>query len=115
LHIAIVISLAVVLFLLVRRGLVNIDISFPWFAALILFGLLSTSEDFVEETAATLGIAYSPIATVFVTIFIVLGLITALLINVTQLRKQQILLVREVARLDLLLQERAADAQRSAD
>jgi hypothetical protein len=48
---------------------------------------------------------YSPIATVLVTIFIVLGLVTALLITVTRLRHRQILMVREIARLDLMLQE----------
>ena len=104
-HISIVVLLAVILFILVRRGLVNVDLSFPWFLSLLLFGLLSTSESFVERTASLLGIAYSPIATVLVTIFIVLGLVTALLITVTRLRHRQILMVREIARLDLMLQE----------
>jgi len=104
-HISIVISLAVILFFLVRRGLVNVDLSFPWFLSLLLFGVLSTSEGFVERTASFLGIVYSPIATVLVTIFIVLGLVTALLITVTRLRHRQILMVREIARLDLMLQE----------
>lgn len=113
-HISIVIFLAVVLFLLVRRGLVNVDLSFPWFMSLILFATLSTSEGFVERTASLLGIVYSPIATVLVTIFIVLGLVTALLVTVTGLRHRQVLLVREIARLDLMLQEVRLRSQQDA-
>ncbi|NQV81444.1 MAG: hypothetical protein HQ495_12890 [Alphaproteobacteria bacterium] len=108
-HLAVILVLALVMFFLVRRGFVNVDLSFPWFIALLLFGILSTSEKFVATTAQILGIVYSPIATIFVTIFIVVGLVTALLITVTRIRQRQIMMVRALARLDLIVQESNLD------
>ena len=104
-HILIVVGLALVLIVLVRRGFIQADMSFPWLAAIVVLGLLSTREEFVGWTAAQLGILYAPIAIVFLTIFIIFGLITVLLVGLTRLRHRQIQIIRHLAAADLSSQE----------
>jgi hypothetical protein len=104
-HIAVIALLAVILIMLVRRGLISVDMSFPWLVAIIVLGTLSTSRAFVEFVAGTLGILYPPIAIVFMTIFILLGLITALLVGYSRIRKRQIEIVRRLAALELAQQD----------
>jgi hypothetical protein len=104
-QVAIIIGLALLLLHLVRKGLIQVELSMPWFLALFILGLLSTNAGFVNWIGDSLGILYRPLAVVFVTIFIVLGLITMLLIVVTRLRARQTLLVRRLARLELEPQE----------
>ena len=98
-HILIVVGLALILIVLVRRGLIQAGMSFPWRAAIVVLGLLSTREEFVDWTATQLGILYAPIAIVFLTIFVIFGLITVLLIGFTRLRQRQIRIVRYLAAL----------------
>ena len=98
-------ALAVGLVLLVRRGLIHVDLSFPWFAAIIFLGFASTDESFVEWAAAQVGILYPPIAVIFLVIFIVLALITILLISLTRLRYRQIQIIRYLAASELARQE----------
>lgn len=102
---AIILFLALALVMLVRRGLIQVDLSFPWFLAIVVLGLLSTQETFVGWMAARLGILYAPIAIVFVTIFMLLGLVTALLVGLTRLRRRQIQIVRYLAAMELERQE----------
>jgi predicted histidine transporter YuiF (NhaC family) len=104
LHVGVIAFLALSLLILTRRGLVHIDMSFPWFVAIIVLGFLSTSNIFVNWAAAMLGILYPPVAIIFVTIFMLLGLITALLISYSRLRERQIKIVRRLAALELKLQ-----------
>ncbi len=102
---AIILFLVVALVMLVRRGLIHVDLSFPWFLAIVVLGLLSTQATFVGWVAARLGILYAPIAIVFITIFMLLGLVTALLVGLTRLRRRQIQIVRYLAALELERQE----------
>jgi hypothetical protein len=104
-HLVIILALAVAVVVLARRGLIQIDLSFPWLAALLILGFLSTQPAFVEWLAARLGILYAPIAVVFVTIFILFGLLTVLLMGFTRLRRRQIMLVRQIAAMELDAQE----------
>lgn len=104
-HILIIVGLALVLIVLVRRGLIQADMSFPWLAAIVVLGLLSTREEFVGWVAAQLGILYAPIAIVFLTIFVIFGLITVLLIALTRLRQRQIRIVRYLAATEIGRQE----------
>lgn len=104
-QIFIIVGLAIGLVLLVRRGLIHVDLSFPWFAAIIILGFASTNSAFVEWAAAQLGILYAPIAIIFIVIFIILGLITVLLMSFTRLRYRQIQIVRYLAASDLARQE----------
>jgi hypothetical protein len=104
---AIIIVLTLCLILLVRRGLVQADLSMPWFLALIVFGFLSTNDTFVNWVGALLGILYPPIAIVFITIAILLGLITVLLIAFSRIRHRQLRIVRRIAELELAIQEQA--------
>ena len=101
----IIVSLAVGLFLLVRRRLIHVDLAFPWFLAIIILGLASTQESFVNWVGAQLGILYAPIAIIFIVIFIILGLITVLLMSLTRLRHRQIQIVRHLAAVELAQQE----------
>jgi hypothetical protein len=50
---------------------------------------------------------YPPIAVVFITIAILLGLITVLLIAFTHIRQRQLKIVRRLAELELAQQEQA--------
>ena len=104
-HVLIIVGLALVLVVLVRRGLIQADMSFPWLAAIVVLGLLSTRQEFTTWAAAQLGILYAPIAIVFLTIFIIFGLITVLLVGLTRLRHRQIQIIRHLAAADLSRQE----------
>ena len=77
--------------------------SFPWMVGLVLLGILSTSKDFVAWVAGATGILYPPIAILFATIFVLLGLITSLLIGYSKLRERQIGIVRQLAKVELEL------------
>jgi hypothetical protein len=105
-HVAIVVALSAVLLLLVRRGLIHVDMSFPWLLAILVLGFLSINDGFVSWAAERLGIVYEPIAVVFLTIFVLLGLMTMLLIGYSALRRRQIQMIRYFASLDLANQER---------
>lgn len=105
LHSAIILFLAIVLFVLVRRGLVQVDMSFPWFIALLVLGFFSTVPDFVADIAQVLGILYPPIAILLLTNLILFGLVMALQMGLTVIRARQVGLVRRVAALELSLQE----------
>ena len=101
----IITGLALVLLTLVRRGLIQVDLSMPWLLALVVFGFLSTNEGFVSWVGVQLGILYPPIAIIFCTVAILLGLITVLLMAVTRLRFRQIEIVRRIAGMELARQE----------
>jgi hypothetical protein len=101
----IVIILAIFLLILIRRNLLQIDLSFPLFAGLVLLGFASMSEAFIDWIAAVLSIAVAPRAIILMAIAIILGIITVLAIAHSQLRKQQFFIVRFMAKSGLLEQE----------
>jgi predicted membrane protein len=104
---AVILVLALVLLFLVRRNLLQVDLSFPLFVGLVILGFASMNEAFIEWTAASLGIVYPPIAIIFIAIAILLALITILAIAYSRLRSRQQLLVRQLARMELERQEMA--------
>jgi hypothetical protein len=104
---AVILVLALVLLFLVRRNLLQVDLSFPLFTGLVILGFASMNEAFIEWTAASLGIVYPPIAIIFIAIAILLALITILAIAYSRLRSRQQLLVRQLARMELERQEMA--------
>ena len=99
-------ALALALLALIRRGIIFVDASLPWFVGLVVLGFLSASPAFVTWVAGVLGIVYPPIAIVFMAIFVLVGLVTVLLIAFSQLRWRQIQLVRHLATQELAGQER---------
>jgi len=105
-HVLIGLALAFLLAVLVRRRLLQIDLSFPWFLAIALLALVSTVPDFVDFAGRLLGILYPPIAVVFLVIFLVLGIAVTLSVAMTRLRERQLLLVRHLAARELAQQER---------
>ena len=105
-QVAIIVGLAAGLVLLVHRGRIQVDLSFPWLLAIVVLGALSLFEEFVNRVAAALGILYPPIAILLIIVFILLGLITVLLMGFTALRQRQIALLRHVVALELAAQER---------
>jgi hypothetical protein len=110
-HFAAILFLTLCLFALIRRGLIQVDMSFSWLVAIILLGFFSTSKGFVNLIATWLGILYPPIAIVFLTIFVIFALITVLLIGLTRLRDRQIKIVRHMAATDLARQEQAKQSR----
>jgi len=103
---SIVVALSLALLVLVRRNLVQIDLSFPLFASLVLLGFASMSDQFILWAAESLGIIYPPIAIIFIAIAILLGLITILAVAYSQLRYRQLMLLRYIAETDLRRQEK---------
>lgn len=102
----IVIILALILLLLVRRNLLQVDLTFPLFAGLVILGFASMSDSFIHWSAAQLGIIYPPIAIILMALAILMAIITILAIAHSRLRIRQHLLVRYLAQIELDRQER---------
>ena len=105
-HIAIVTLMAVMLFLLMRKRLIQIELIFPWFVVIVILAILSLNPTFVDWLGAQLNILYPPIAVVFIVIFLVLALIIVISIGLTRIHKRQVLIVRQMAAAALEAQER---------
>ncbi len=101
----VVVALALALLTLVRRHLLQVDLSFPLFLSLILLGFASMSDTFIHWSAASLGIVSPPVAIIFMAITILLGLVTLLAIAYSQLRHRQLMLLRYLAEIELQRQE----------
>jgi len=106
---AIIIALALALLVLVRRRLIYVDLTFPWFLALVVLGFASIFEEFVTTVAVVVGIYFEPLSVVFISMFLLLAIITTVLISLTALRRRQIDLVRHLAASELAAQERDRD------
>lgn len=102
----IIITLALILLELVRRNLLQVDLSFPLFIALIILGFLSTNETTLIWIADKFDIVYAPIAIILISIAILLGLITILAIALSRLRYRQIMMIRYLAAEELDKQEK---------
>ena len=107
----IIVCVTIIFLFVVHKGFIHVDLSMPWLVALVTFGFLSTNDGFVDWVGEKLGILYPPIAIVFITIAILLGLITVLLIVVTRLRLRQMQIIRRLATLELAPQEQTIRAQ----
>lgn len=103
----VVIVLAAALLFLVRRRYLQVDLSFPLFAALVVLGFASMSEGFIDWTAERLGILDAPRAVILIAITILLGIVLALSIALSRLRYQQFMMLRLVAQNELAAQEQA--------
>ena len=101
-----IIVLALVLLKLVRRNLLQVDLSFPLFVTLIVLGFLSTNETTLIWIADKFEIVYAPIAIILIAIAILLGLITILAIALSRIRYRQIMLIRYLAAEELDKQEK---------
>jgi hypothetical protein len=101
----IVIFLALALLLLVRSNLLQIDLTFPLFAILVILGFASMSESFIDWTAQFIGIAVAPRAIIMISLGLLLGIVTILAIAHSQLRQKQLLIVRMLAQNQLRHQE----------
>ncbi|VAW67142.1 hypothetical protein MNBD_GAMMA09-3013 [hydrothermal vent metagenome] len=94
----------IILLILVRQRLLNIDLSFPWFLSLIVLTYFSSSDDFIIGVAELLDIKSPPMVVVLLTLFVFLGLITVLSIYVTELRRRQVYIIRKLV-LDELMKK----------
>lgn len=101
----VVIVLAVVLLYLIRRNLLQVDLSFPLFAGLVVLGFASLSNGFIEWVAAKLDVIDAPRAIIMIILAILVALSTSLAIAFSRLRQRQVLLVRQVVGSDLHAQE----------
>ena len=110
----VVLMLAGALLMLVRRNLLQIDLTFPLFAGLAILGFASMSEAFIEWTAAVLNIVDAPRAIVLIAIAILFAIITALAIAHSELRKRQMMIIRYLAMTELSHQETAAEKSQSS-
>jgi hypothetical protein len=103
----VVILLAILLLWMIRRNLLQIDLSFPLFAGIVVLGFASMSESFIDWIAFVLNIAVAPRAIILITIAILLAIVTFLAVAHSQLRRQQLLIVRHLAKTDLSQQEKS--------
>jgi len=87
----------IILLILVRQRLLNIDLSFPWFLSLIVLTYFSSSDDFIIGVAELLDIKSPPMVVVLLTLFVFLGLITVL-------RRRQVYIIRKLV-LDELMKK----------
>jgi len=97
------------LVMLVRKRLLNIDLSFPLFVSIIALSLASTSQTFIRGTANFLGIVYHPLVVIMIALFIIMSLTTVLAIYITELRRRQILIIRKLALQDIEKQSTILD------
>lgn len=101
----IILGLCALFLLLLRRRLVHVDLSFPWFVAVIVLGFAYNNPLIDEVLVGFLAVAYPIYAVIFLTLFIFFGLVTAVLIMVTRDHRRQISILRGLARIDLGRQE----------
>ena len=101
----VVMVLAGILVLLVRRNILQVDLSFPLFIALVVLGFASMSEGFIDWVAERLDILDSPRAIILIAIAILLGIVAFLTVAISRLRYRQIMLVRFLAQQELDRQE----------
>jgi hypothetical protein len=100
-----VLALALILLLLIRRNLLQVDLSFPLFFGLIVLGFASMSRDFIDWIADKLDILDAPRAIIMIIIAILVSLSTSLAIAYSRLRQRQYLLVRHIISTELAAQE----------
>jgi len=109
----IILVLLLLFLLLLRRRLIHVDLSFPWFVAIIVLGFVYNNPLVEVVLVKILVVAYPIYAVLFLTLFILFGLVTAVLIMVTRDHRRQVLLLRGMARLDLARQEAEFAGKRS--
>ena len=97
----VVIVLGLCLLFLIRKNLLQVDMTFPLFLGIVLLGFASMSDTFIHWVAAGLGIIVGPNAIILIAITLLLALVTVLAIAYSHLRRRQIMLVRYLARLQL--------------
>lgn len=93
------------LYLLVRRRLLHIDLSFFLLLALLLLSAASLSQSFILFAADIFGIVYEPLVIILIALFIVLCLVTLLSSYLTRLQQRHIAMVRRLAAMELAQQE----------
>ncbi len=86
---------------LIRRNLLQIDLSFPLFFGFVVLAFASLSERFVQWLTIQLGFAEQPFAIFVIAIAILLTIVVGLSIAVSRLRHRQLLLVRYLAQEEL--------------
>jgi len=101
----VVLILAVTLLILVRRNYLQVDMSFPLFAALVILGFASMSHGFIDWIAGTIGIVDEARAIVLIAITILLAIVTILAVVFSRLRHRQTMLLRAIAAMELNRQE----------
>lgn len=87
--------------LLVRRKTLQVDLSFPWFVAVLVLGFAGLSPWFVRWTSSVFNIVSDSMVIVVLALGLLLGITTTLSIALSRIRRRQILLMRKIALIDL--------------
>ena len=96
-----VLFMVLALAMLIRRNLLQVDLSFPWFLSLVLLALASTSEGFIGWVAGVFGIVNDALVVILISMGLFLGIITTLSVALSRVRQRQIRIVRQLALQDL--------------
>ena len=105
-----VLVLAIGLFILAKRRLIQIDMSFFLYVALVVLAVGSLSPAFVAVVAHIFGIIFEPLAVILIALFILLCMVTLVTIYVTRLGQRHTTLVRRFAAIELAEEERRRTA-----
>ena len=100
-----VLVLAAGLFLLAKRRLIQIDMSFFLYVALVALAIGSLSPTFIDVVAHIFGIIYQPLAVILLALFILLCMVTLVAIYITRLGQRHSTLVRRFAAIELADEE----------
>ena len=99
--VASVIILALAFVLLIRRNTLQVDLSFPWFFAVVILGFAGLSPSLVHATANLFGIVSDAMVIVLLALVALLGIVTTLAVALSRIRRRQILIIRRLAAHDL--------------
>ena len=105
-HILILVFLATILLVLVRKRLIQVELVVPALLAVLALGILSLSPAFVDMIGIVLEIGYKPIGVLFIVIFLIFWIIVILAMAMTRLRERQIAIIKHIALIEIGDQER---------
>ena len=93
------------LYLVIKKNKIQAEIAFPWFLLLILLSVVSIFDKAIIGLAKIIGIVYPPIAILLLILLIFFAISLGLAISLTKMRHRQIMIVRELAKIQLCQQE----------
>ena len=92
-------------YLVIKKDKIQAEVAFPWFLLLILLGFVSIFDEAIIGLARIIGIVYPPVAILLLILLIFFITSIGLAISLTKMRHRQIMIIRELAKIQLFQQE----------
>ncbi|MBM3556910.1 MAG: DUF2304 family protein [Alphaproteobacteria bacterium] len=93
----IIVALALVLWLLYRRGLIRVDITTPWLIGFVLLGFFYDHPLIDNWLTPTLGVSFPIYAILLLSVGLLLALVTSILVMASRIHVRGIALARRLA------------------